>query len=163
MRGNPVLIGEAPGRRTHPRAPLFPSPKNSAGYRLYKLTGLESRHEYLRTFDRANLFAEWPGCWDKQKRPKDKWSVRDARIAAASMRFLLTGRTVIFVGRRVSTAFGFGDLDFLEHAVDPVWKMRVACVPHTSGRSHWYNDVDNARRAREFFDQLLRPKKDLVI
>lgn len=152
-----VLVGEAPGPNTRPNAPLFPAPVNSAGYRLYKLTGLSSRNAYLRRFQRANLLREHPGTWTSSKRGKDRWPSREARFAADAMRHLLYRRNVIFVGRRVAEAFGYSRtrLPFLWWHEDAEWRMQVACLPHPSGRSHWYNDPEHVMQARRFFHNLL--------
>lgn len=152
-----ILVGEAPGPRTDPRAPLFPMPRNSAGYRLFELTGLEWRSQYLARFQRCNIFANHPGTWDAQKWPKDKWLTREARFAADAMRFFFERRRVIFVGRRVAMAFGYGaeKLPFLEWDYCATWRYQFACLPHTSGRSHWYNDPENKRAASEFLTKAL--------
>ena len=110
-----VLIGEAPGPSTRPDYPLFPAPCRSAGYKLFQLTGIETRGEYLNVFHRANLLRDHPGTWTAN-RGKDKWSVTNARFAAQGMLHFLSGREVIFVGRRVAEAFGHSNkkLPFLE-------------------------------------------------
>lgn len=151
-----VLIGEAPGPRTLSRAPLFPSPKNSAGYKLYELTGLENRHRYLTRFQRANLLRRHPGTWKGLKRPKDRWPTREARFAADAMLHFMRGRTVIIVGRRVATAFGHSTVPFLEWRSDREWGYKFAIVPHTSGRNHFYNEPGNRDLVRAFFEDLLR-------
>lgn len=125
-------------------------PKNSAGYRLFKLTGLPYRRDYLRAFDRANLFPEYPGT---------KWPAVDARVAAGAIRFLLRKRLAIFVGRRVSAAFGYGDLEWCKAQYDTDWQMGVVCIPHPSGRNLWYNDAENSDKVRALFDGILRTVK----
>lgn len=154
----PVLIGEAPGRNTDPRTPLFPMPKNSAGFRLFSLTGLEWRKEYLELFERVNLFAEWPGVYTTScPRGKDKWSTRDARLAAQAVRYMLRGRRAVLVGRRVQTAFGYekNGRDYCEWAHDVHWNVTYASIPHPSGRNLWYNVPGNKERVQEFFQELL--------
>jgi hypothetical protein len=162
---NLVLIGEAPGPNTDPAFPLFPLPARSAGYYLCKLTGL-STAGYLRTFERHNLLQEHPG-HNANGRGKDRWPVREARAAAGAMLPFLAGRRVILVGRRVAEAFGQPRelLDFFSWQEVHVKRWRplderpgpvsLTCIPHPSGRNHWYNEPGNRERATAFFQQLL--------
>lgn len=149
----PLLIGEAPGPNTDPRAPLFPLPSRSSGGILQKMTGL-NRGDYLRTFDRLNLFYRHPGTWESSARGKDKWSQRDARIVAESLRPLLAGREVLLVGRRTAEAFGYSRdrMDFFSWSRCEDYGVVFACIPHPSGRNHYYNDPGNRERARAFLE-----------
>lgn len=136
----PLLIGQAPGPNTRPDKPLYPYPKTSAGARLQQMTGLE-RRDYLRTFDRMNLLQFFPG----KIMNGDAWPISKAKIAAQAVQQLLDGRDVIFVGRNVSRAFGHDakTLPFFQWEYNPTWHYQFACVPHPSGRNHWYNDPVN--------------------
>lgn len=151
----PLLIGQAPGPNTDPALPLFPIPKTSAGGRLQELTGL-SLLEYVKTFDRVNLLPYFPGKWKRD----DKFPMSPAKLAAAAVRPHLVGRTVILVGRNVANAFGL-EIPF-HHWHHMVCKRgeclkkcdglcRVAIIPHTSGRCHWYNDEVNQAEAKAFW------------
>lgn len=157
----PLLIGQAPGPNTEPSLPLYPVPKTSAGGRLAAIMGLK-RTQYLRHFDRVNLLYQFPG---RHKRD-DKFPVGLARAAAQAMLPLLGGRRVVLVGRNVSTAFGLGQLPY--HVWDEVYcgarqfgpgradsTVRIACVPHPSGRCRWYNSEENRLEARTFWEELL--------
>lgn len=164
----PILIGQAPGPNTDPDYPLFPLPPRSAGGRLQALTGL-TVSGYLRTFDRTNLLYEFPGArGTKHSRTVDHvvdaFPVRQARIAAMALRPLLAGRRVILLGRGVATAFRLDprlepfQWVTLHCGTGPAWprsNCQVAMVPHTSGRSRFYNDPGNVARVRAFFEQLL--------
>lgn len=151
----PLIIGQAPGRDTKAEFPMYPLPKGRAGDRLMKLMGLDMR-DYLKLFDRMNLIEWFPGA----SVDGDKFPMRVARVAATGARPLLAGRTVIMVGRGVSSAFGLDKQEFLEWAEMPVrrrcivskapWKARVAVVPHPSGRSRWYNEGENRELAEKF-------------
>lgn len=157
----PLLIGQAPGPNTDPDLPLFPLPRTSAAGRLRAIMGIEVT-TYLKTFDRANLFRNFPG----STKGGDKFPMDKARLVASSIAPLLSGRTVIMVGRRVAQAFEL-DQDF--HTWNDEWRVarrsfgldsntgmcRVAVVPHTSGRNHWYNDGENQRQAKAFWSALL--------
>lgn len=153
----PLLIGQAPGPNTDPSLPLFPVPRTSAGGKLQQLTGL-TRGQYLKTFDRVNLLPYFPG---RTTARDDTFPMTPAKLAAQVTMPLLSGRTVVLVGRNVANAFRLGDLDF--HA----WKdirvkraclvqrdrgtARIAVVPHPSGRNHWYNKEANRQEAKAFW------------
>lgn len=148
----PILIGQAPGPNTDPDYPLYPVPSTSAGGRLAQLMGVDG-HAYLDLFDRANVLYRFPGKVKKE----DKFPVREARVAAEAMRPLLRGRDIVLVGRGVAEAFGYPSalLGFHEWLADPKWGYRVAVVPHTSGRSRWYNVAQNKAEAWRFWSALL--------
>lgn len=149
----PLIIGQAPGPNTDPLRPLPPLPRTCAGGRLAELAGLTPK-QYLQTFDRANLLQFFPGrsmCPDKFPKPA-------AEIAAGAMKPLLGGRRLILLGQKVADAFGYParHLDWHEWFEDEFWGFRVAVVPHTSGRSHWYRKPENMEQARAFWGRLMR-------
>lgn len=156
----PLLIGQAPGPNTNPDLPLFPVPKTSAGGRLQHLMGL-TRAEYMQLFERTNLLHEFPG---RHKRD-DKFPMAKARLAASTIRPLLTGRRVVLVGRNVANAFDLGEMQF--HRWQSVRARRaciisgcdgmtmLAVVPHPSGRNHWYNSQGNRDEAARFWQELI--------
>lgn len=149
----PLLIGEAPGPNTLPEYPLFPAPLKSAGGRLPGIMGI-SRAVYLQTFDRMNLILKYPG---------PKWPAVQARENAKLIRPLLTDRHVVMVGRNVSRAFGFEELPWHKWALMVVKgnrpseprHVRLAVVPHPSGRNRWYNDEAHCQEALGFWLELL--------
>jgi len=147
----PLIIGQAPGPNTDPLNPLPPLPTQCAGGRLVELAGLTSQ-QYLEWFDRANLLQFFPGrnmCPDKFPKPM-------AQIAAEAMKPLLRGRQLILLGRNVAEAFGYPaqHLAWHEWFEDPFWGFTVAVVPHTSGRSHWYRNLDNREQAKRFWERV---------
>lgn len=154
-----LLIGQAPGPNTDPDLPLYPIPRTSTGGRLQSIMDV-SRGEYLSLFERINLLPYFPG---RHKRD-DKFPMSNARLAASVLRPLLSGRTVVLVGRGVADAFEF-PADFHDW-VD--WSVRRRCIvtreqgmakmaviPHPSGRNHWYNNQDNRDAARAFWAGVL--------
>ncbi len=158
----PLLIGQAPGPNTDPDMPLYPVPSRCAGGRLASYMGL-SRGEYLKTFERINLLPYYPG---KVKRD-DKFPMLPAKLAAAAVRPLLAGRTVVLVGRNVANAFVLDpSLQFHRWyncvarqrpcliAKDP-FMMRTAIIPHPSGRNHWYNDPENLLESQGFWSEFV--------
>lgn len=148
----PLLIGQAPGPNTDPDLPLFPVPRTSAGGRLCEFMGL-SKGDYMARFDRINLLYAFPG---KYKRD-DKFPLPKARIAADAIRPLLTGRTVVMVGRNVANAFGYpaSETPWHEFVTDERGGFTYAVIPHPSGRNHWYNAEDNVAEARAFWAKVL--------
>jgi len=156
----PLLIGQAPGPNTDPDMPLAPFPRSSAGGRLAEFAELTPM-EYLQLFDRTNLLQAFPG---RTKRD-DKWPAGHASIAAAAMKPLLGGRTLILVGRNVAEAFGYPaqHLDFHEWFFDPKWQYKVSVVPHTSGRSHWYRRPENMELAKNYWKKVKDDLRGLQI
>ena len=147
----PLLIGAAPGPNTKREHPLLCLPRTSAGARLKDLMGLTSS-QYIRTFDRINLVADFPG---KTSRG-DKFPLPQARATARAMQPLLAGRTVFLVGSGPRDAFGFTDLDWHTWTTCPEWGLtRYAAVPHPSGRNHWYNKPLHRQQAEEFWSTFL--------
>lgn len=151
-----ILVGESPGPRCRSDLPLYPHPKNSAGYRLSAMTEL-GRAEYMRRTQRINLFAEHV--------PDHRWSVPAARAAAENLvaSDFLTDREVILLGSRVLAAFfPVGKLNReVESQIRPCQFYRHlgrggehsfmwALVPHPSGRNRWYNDGANKAGVYQF-------------
>ncbi len=155
----PVLTGQAPGPNTDPDHPLYPVPWSSAPGRLCRLMGIGA-DEYLELFDRANVLYRFP----RRHKRDDKFPARDARVAAEAMRPLLRGRRAVFVGRSVAEAFGYPGhiLAFHTWQRDPKWEIEMAVVPHTSGRSHWYNHEPNRREAETFWADTLEKVRPMT-
>lgn len=140
-----ILMGQAPGPNTSPDMPLFPHPSTSTGARLCKLLDME-RAAYMRTFTRCNLLHKFPG----RHKHDDKFPVAQARATASAMRPLLSGSNVIFIGRKVATAFGHSEVSFFEWGVDPIGQFRYAIIPHPSGRNKFYTLKENVEKCRSF-------------
>jgi hypothetical protein len=137
MPRRPILVGIDPGG--NPGGPL--DPDFPSGARIANLCGLGS-YDYLDRLDRVNLYpASTPVQLDSS--------------AAANLRPLLRGRRVVFLGRRVSEAFGWDGEGWFR------WRRGddfVAAVsPHPSGLSRWWNDPVNVEQARDFYSSLLLP------
>ena len=94
-----VLIGQAPSRTSDPSRPLSGEPLAS---KMSAICGL-TVEEYLEKFERRNLIGWWPGRGAKG----DLFPRSEARTAAAAMERALRGRSVVFLGKSVSAAFGF--------------------------------------------------------
>ena len=137
------LIGEAPGPNTDAKLPLFPVPNSSAAGRLLRYADIHPSY-YLGRLARMNL------C-------DDEWSERRAvagRVRAIS--YLLDATNfyegkplrVLLLGGRVaktwafSGSFGYEELDLVGVV------LRIAWIPHPSGRCHLYNERKNQLRAR---------------
>lgn len=142
MTSDLTIVGQAPGThpRYEPKYALFPYPPGCAGWRLWKMTGL-SRAEYV-ALDRRNLLNHFPG---------SGFPVSEARAAAEAMTPSLSGRRVLLLGTGVACAFGLNPTpaSYLSW-VDTTTGLRVAVVPHPSGRNRWYNDPANGEAARAF-------------
>lgn len=152
----PVLIGQAPGPKTDPAAPLHPG-TSLTGRRLATLLGL-SDGEYLEGFDRLNLVYEYPGKVGKE----DVFPMAQARASARLLSPLLAGRRVVLLGRGVSTAFGLVTLPWMTWTELELGPHRepatVAAIPHPSGRCRVYNDPTQRGQVETFLRTLV--KKD---
>lgn len=141
LRG--LLVGEAPGPNTDPLLPLFPSP-NSAGSRLLRYAGVP--------------VSDWLGKLARMNLCDGTWSAR--RVVAGRARalaFLFDEANyhdgeplrVLLLGARVAAAWGcsrpFGYTEEYGWRDQP---LRVAWVPHPSGRNLLYNSRRNQLRAR---------------
>lgn len=153
----PLVIGEAPSAASHHLTALHPA--SQSGERLMRMMGL-TPEQYLAGVQRMNLFPQPLGTWDSSRRGKDRWSERDARMVALSMRPLLHGRTVICAGRRVATAFGFCNVStpFFEWVEVPFCQgaFRACVIPHPSGRNHYWNDRSSRRLAEGFLQKFAK-------
>ncbi len=155
----PLLIGQAPGPNTEPDLPLYPMPKTSAGGKLLQLTGL-TMSVYLAAFDRMNLLYDFPG----RSGPRDdRFPRRSARVAARAVIQLLEQRKVIFVGRNVADAFGYTTAvaPFHDWGYCPKFSFSYVCVPHPSGRNHWYNQKMNRDESAEFWRVFIEQHPEL--
>ena len=153
-----VFVGEAPGRYGNREEyarhqPLYPYPKYSAGWRLWNMTGL-TRMEYLR-IRRINLCPATEFPWNR--RP----TMREAREAALGLVYSgrLSGCDLVLLGRVVQTAVvdpkpvsalaSFPLMRWLSLHTggerDTLLDVRVALLPHPSGRSRWWNSPDLRR------------------
>ena len=139
----PLIVGEAPSKNEFPPTPL----EGRVGRRLADCAGL-TFGEYLTRFDRTNLLGE-------RQEVKGKGFVFDmasARAAAWKLRSDIMRRpATVLLGKRVCSAFNLIDEYFLEQRIDGA---PVFVVPHPSGLSRWWNDVDNRMKMREFMRAL---------
>jgi len=137
----PLLVGEANPYSEDPADALLPYPDGSAGWRLARMLGW-GRAQYLRSFDRTNIFAG----------PRDRWSLPEARGRAQA---ILEGRSdgdIILLGRRVCDAFERSEHEF--------WMRigRFVTLPHPSGRSRTWNDPEAIGRLRRMLDPYRSPR-----
>lgn len=145
-----LLVGEAPGPNTDVRLPLFPAPNNSAGGRLLKYAGVDP--------------AEWLGKLVRMNLCDGPWSSRRAVAGRArALAYLFDEANyhdgqplrVLLLGRRVAQEWSCrGPFRHEVHRFGgaapgkPELELRVAWVPHTSGKNLLYNDRRNQLRAR---------------
>jgi len=140
-----LLVGEAPGPNTNALLPLFPEPGNSAAGRLLRYADVDP--------------ADWIGKLVRMNMCDGTWSARRAVAGRArALAFLFDESNwhggqplrVLLLGARVARAwscFGtFGYDDRFHHKNGVV--LRVAWIPHPSGRNLLYNSRRNQLRAR---------------
>ena len=122
-----MIVGESNPWGSGPGYELYPYPDGCAGHRLcVKIFGM-SRKAYLDTFDRCNLCV-------------GKWSIKEARIAAAN----LAGRRLILCGSKVCSAAG---LPFEPFQI--VQGGNVLLLPHPSGLCRLWGIAGAIQTARE--------------
>jgi len=145
-----LFVGEAP-TISNVGFPLHPD-YCDAGRRLLGYTGW-SREEFLRLADRTNLF----------EHPQERWGPVSARDAATTMVVDDWARYehVVLLGRRVADSFReVGSAPFFRCAFYGCATSarsrgtRAYVCPHPSGRNRWWNDQNNRRAARRFFNRL---------
>lgn len=142
---NPILIGQAPGRRGSPE-PLG----GLCGRRLAGIFGM-SAAEYARSFERVNLMKKYTG----KKGKGDAFSNSQARHAACLLTDELARRPRLFavaMGHQVGKALGLKGGYFKWGLVGytPAFVM-----PHPSGVNAWWNDEANREKVKTFCRELL--------
>lgn len=141
-----LFVGEAPTPE-NVGSPLDPHCCDS-GRRLLRYTGWEVDEFLHGLADRTNVFP-WP---------MPRWAPADARQARLNMQALVTRyERVVLLGRKVASAFQHDGEFFawqrwfcVEGGVQRYW----AVCPHPSGANRWWNDPDNVKKARRFFNRL---------
>lgn len=134
----PLIVGEAPNRSGSYRTPC----EGRVGRRLAACCGL-SFDDYLRRFERTNVFA----------RPPARWRIAVARRRAWRLvRGRFGDRVVVVLGRRAAAAFGLFDYFVWTR----VGRARVTVVPHPSGRNRYWNDPARVARAARFMRRIGR-------
>lgn len=142
-RPRALLIGEAPGPNTNALLPLFPNP-GSAGARLFDYSGI-SMADWLGKLVRVNL------C-------DGTWSARRAVAGRARALAFLFDKTnyhdgsplrVLLLGAKVARAWGcYGPFGHVSQLYYQGPTLRVAWIPHPSGKNLIYNARSNQLRAR---------------
>jgi len=140
-----MLIGEAPGPNTNAKLPLYPMPNNSAAGRLLKYADVEPV-EYIGKLIRTNLC---DGAWSARRAVAGRtrattWLLNpDNFHDGEPLRVLLLG---VRVARTWAChgPFGITTMIYPHAGVE----LRVAWIPHPSGRCLLYNDRRNQLRAR---------------
>lgn len=131
-----AIIGEAPGRNTSPKLPLFPFPASSAGGRLMAYSGMKPTN-YLATFHRRNVqtvLAPWSAPHARELATYIERDMVDAKI-----------HRVLLLGTRVGAAFEVGGL---WSTLTTTSGITYFVIPHPSGRCRVYNDEPARARAR---------------
>lgn len=135
-----LLVGEQPRPGGNPKLPLWPWPKNCAGERLFRMSGM-TMVTYLTKVARVNMSREPVARWNK------KWAERRAEFL---LRGLPEDARVILCGSRARDAFGLSEWFEMETFHTSLEDMRqdggvgprakVVAIPHPSGRNELYND-----------------------
>lgn len=150
----PLLVGQAPGRPmpNSRHIPLFPWPRNRAGGRFVKLSGLTLDDRFI--FEATNVVGQWTGKSSKG----DKFDVGAGRENAKSMvvDMSMNSRTVLFVGKATASCF-----DWTMPADSMTWSHRPdggrwAWIHHTSGIVQHWNKPGNKEALAEFVESILR-------
>lgn len=149
-----MIVGEGPGNNTWKSCPLFPYPRHSAGWRLWKMSEMEGQ-EYLRTFERRNIL------------DTPKWDAAQARVNARSIHdsAARAGTPLVLLGARVASAFGhehdtfmwnFNEVrtgDRIHYDCAPLVPM--VRIPHPSGRNLQLNTPEAKLKVHHALRQAL--------
>lgn len=168
----PLLIGEAPSRRTAATLPLaserwktYARPlAGESGDRLRSLYRAATSRELDRDFDVRNLLDWYPGRAGKGSRlplAEARWA---ADVILAEIDLASWPRpTFVWLGRRVADAFhvaGARNLPYLRRLVFVDFDAYV--VPHPSRVNRWWNDRAHRAAARVFFREFVARELDRV-
>lgn len=143
----PVLfVGHSPNANSLPA--LDPSPGNTAGRRLFEMTGW-SMEDWLKHVDRVNVL---PVGWQSMPATTQRVYARGMLEAGAFEK-----RVVVFVGKSTVELFdrGLSDAKDLKWFRTPKLKSPSAWMHHTSGLSRHWNDPSNRLKFRAFMANLL--------
>ncbi len=155
----PIFIGQAPSRHGDPTKPLT----GRVGEKLAALASMVPMEFYLSVV-RTNLLPYYVGTNGNG----DAFPMPEARRNAFKMAPVLDGRTVVFVGRRVTEAFGY-KADWFTWgkgyfaAEDKTVRIKYAAIPHPSGRNRFWNDPTNVQEARAFMTELMKTESSLPL
>lgn len=140
QRPRGLIVGENPGRKTHPSLPLFPWPTTSSAGRLVSMAEV-TPGEYLSGLYRRNL------CDTRGEFDLDDARERAREILTALFDLPKAFR-VVLCGSKVARAF---DVD------RPFWvsgrlesRQRFVVIPHPSGLNRVYNDRSARRNTRDW-------------
>ena len=153
-----ILIGIAPARLGEEGQPLSALASQSTGRKISDMLGV-SPTDYMMRFDRINVC---PFPQTSTIVPKE-WTAAAENLAGS----ILRNRRVILLGSNVVECFGIPRrlYEYLEWCERPISRsvgvagfragrmtlpFSWAVLPHPSGRNRWYNDAENAERARLF-------------
>lgn len=152
-----LLVGQAAPRNpahSHHHA-LFPFPSNSAGARLFAMSGWDIA-SWFAHWDRINTIQSFPGQAPSGK--GDAFPLPLARECAQRhfVELRLWSRVCVFVGRANAACYGW-DAEALPEPLllhprrgGGTW----AWVPHTSGVVSFWNDEANRVQLRRLFVDL---------
>lgn len=155
---HPVIIGQAGSNRGGSRhgTAMFPNPRTTAGYRLFKMTGM-TLDEYVSGFERFNTITRFPGQSGRgHKFPMDEASL-NAKVHIITR--CLNARRCVIIGKANAKAY----FDVIGRALpEPLTWVSIGLkgewvwMPHTSGIVQFWNQPGNADRCRAVFDAIER-------
>ncbi len=167
-----LLVGLDNPHSRDPRFALYPAPAGCAGYRLHHFIATEasanhrySRAQYLKDFDRVNLYPS-----GRAKNGKGATEM-DRAMGSWVVMYADQGehRAVVLFGERVRLAVNHlvelvpeegEDIAFAEHQ-GASGTIIFCSMPHPSGRNHWYNDVEHKQLAGRILAGFRREDMDL--
>lgn len=132
----PILIGETNPYGSEPYFALYHLPRSSAGGRLQRVILGIPAHEYL-SFPRYNL------CYGL-------WKLPAARLEIARRGDELQGHTLVFLGRKVCTAFRVAYEPVTANGTSSAYhRFRYVVLPHPSGLNRMWNQPGIIERVRD--------------
>lgn len=149
-----ILIGMNNPLSMKPQHALYPHPPGCAGNNLWKkmadvYEGFD-RNDYINVFERINLV-------------RGEWSHQAAVAKAAHLyrhdRF--DERIVVLLGSQVEWAFKVAGVDltdddyFAWRTPGPSRFGKWTGIPHPSGRSRVWNDLEIRSQSKQFFSELV--------
>lgn len=151
-----LIVGEAPSQWMERNRVTTPLPL--ARWDLARLAGV-SMPQFNELFECVNVLDKWPGRGSNGK--NDLFPMELARLAVAKMD--IVGRRVIFLGRRVESAFRLSPLPLSLFTWQQTFgepKLHWAVSPHPSHANRWWNDINNRRDAAIFWGEVAKSTQE---
>jgi len=147
-----LVVGQAPGRARAEEPVVQPFWGSASLHRLARLAGVKPPEELYRHVNFVNLTDRYVGRWAHG----DAFDMTQARLGAAVVQDMMDRGPwthLVALGTLAARALKLYGVPWLEWEDRGEWK--AARCPHPSGRSKWWNSMENRVLANCFWIELL--------